>query len=132
MAEKDLQVQEKQELATQAESTRNLPTFVPPVDIYESDDALHVLADMPGVGRESISIDLHDNQLTIHGTVTLEGETERMLLQEYAMGDYHREFSLGRIVDQSKIEASLKDGVLMLTLPKAEVAKPRKIEVKTS
>jgi HSP20 family protein len=132
MAEKDLQVQEKQELQTPAESTRNLPTYIPLVDIYESSEALVLLADMPGVERENISIDVRDNQLTIQGAVTLEEENERQLLREYGVGDFYRQFSLGRSIDQTKIEASMKDGVLMVKLPKADVAKPRKIEVKTS
>lgn len=132
MTEKDLQVQEKQEITAKAESTRSLPTFVPPVDIYESEDALYVLADMPGVEREGVTIDVRENQLILHGAVAAQGEEECALLQEYAVGDYHREFTLGRIIDQGKIEASLKDGVLTLTLPKADIAKPRKIEIKTS
>lgn len=132
MADKDLQVQEKQELKTQGESTRNLPTYIPLVDIYESAEALVLLADMPGVDRENISIDVRDNQLTIQGTVIIEGENERPLLREYGVGDFYRQFSLGKSIDQSKIEASMKDGVLMVKLPKADVAKPRKIEVKTA
>ncbi len=87
---------------------------------------------MPGVGPENVAIDVHDNHLTLRGTVTTEGEKERVLLQEYGVGDYFREFTLGRLIDQSKIEASMKHGVLTLTLPKAEAIKPRKISVKTS
>jgi HSP20 family protein len=130
MVEKDLQVQEKQEVQTEAESTRNLPVYVASVDIYESDDALTLVADMPGVTTENVDIDLKDNQLTLRGTVELEGEEERVLLKEYGVGDYYRQFTLGKSIDQSKIEASIRDGVLTLTLPKVEVAKPRKINVK--
>ena len=131
MEEKELQAQEKQELQTQAESTRNVPIYIPPVDICESADALTVIADMPGVSPDSVDIDLKENQLTIRGTVTLEGDGEHVLLREYGIGDYYRQFALGKEIDQSKIEASMKDGVLTLTLPKVEVAKPRKISVKT-
>lgn len=131
MAEKDMQVRDKQELQTQAESTRSAPVYVPLVDIYETEDSLVVLADMPGVAPENVDIDLKDDLLTIRGTVTPEGQAERMLLREYGVGDYYRQFTIGRIVDQSKIEAVMKDGVLKLTLPKVDAAKPRKITVKT-
>jgi HSP20 family protein len=131
MAEKDLQAKEKVELQTTAESTRDVPSYIPAVDIYESAEALTLVADMPGVGPENLVIDVHDNLLTIRGTVTPEGDKERMLLQEYGVGDYSREFTLGRTIDQSKIEAGMKNGVLTLTLPKAEAIKPRKITVKT-
>lgn len=132
MTEKDLQAKEKVELQTSAESTRDVPSYIPAVDIFESPEALTLVADMPGVGPEGVSIDVHDNLLTLRGTVKMEGEKERILLQEYGVGDYFREFTLGRAIDQSKIEASMKHGVLTLTLPKAEAIKPRKITVKTS
>ena len=131
MADKDLQAREKMEVQTQAESTSDMPVYIPSVDIYESADALTVVADLPGVSPENVSIDVRENQLTLRGTVAMEGEKERMLLQEYGVGDYFRQFSLGRAIDQSKIEAQMKDGVLMLTLPKAEAIKPRKITVKS-
>lgn len=131
MTEKDLQARGKVEVKTEAESTRNVPVYVPSVDIYESADALTLVADMPGVPPENVTINVHDNQLTVRGTVTIEGEKEHMLLQEYGVGDYSRQFTLGRTIDQTKIEASMKDGVLVLTLPKAEAIKPRKISVKT-
>ncbi|ROQ89567.1 Hsp20/alpha crystallin family protein [Desulfosoma caldarium] len=130
MADKDLQVREKQEVQTQAETTRNIPVYIPAVDIYETQDALKLVADMPGVSPENVDIDLRDDQLTIRGTVTLEGEGETMLLREYGVGDYFRQFTLGRVIDQSKIEAAMKNGVLTLTLPKVDKAKPRKVEVK--
>ena len=131
MTQKDLQVQDKQELRAEGESTRNVPVYLPAVDIFESDDALTLIADMPGVAPEEVCIDLKDNQLTIHGAATVYGEGEQSLLREYGVGDYQRQFTLGKMVDQSKIEALMKDGVLTVTLPKADVAKPRKIAVKT-
>ncbi len=132
MTEKELQVREKQEVKAGAESTRNVPVYVPPVDIYESKDAIVILADMPGVAPEGVDVDLRDNQLTLTGKVKFEENKERMLLQEYGVGDFYRQFTLSSRIDQGKIEASMKDGVLVLTLPKAEVAKPKKITVKTS
>lgn len=132
MAEKDIQVREKKEVQTQAETTRNIPVYIPAVDIYETEEALTLVADMPGVSPENVDIDIRDDQLTIRGTVTLEGEGESVLLREYGVGDYYRQFTLGRIIDQSKIEAAMKDGVLTLTLPKVDKAKPRKVVVKTN
>jgi HSP20 family protein len=108
-----------------------VPVFVPAVDIYESQDAITLLADMPGVPHDKLDIDLKDDQLSIRGTVTEEGsEGETVLLREYSVGDYYRDFTLGKMIDQSRIEASMKDGVLKLTLPKAEAAKPKKIDIK--
>lgn len=130
MADKDLQAREKVEVKTEAESTRNVPIYVPAVDIYESQDALVVVADMPGVGPENVTIDVHDNTLTIRGTVTLEETKERIHVREYGVGDYSRQFTLGRVIDQSKIEAGMKNGVLTVTLPKSDISKPRKIAVK--
>lgn len=130
MAASEMQAREKVELQTQAEGTRDVPVYIPAVDIYESEDALTLLADMPGVGPDSVTIDIRENQLTIRGNVTPEETKERFLLQEYGVGDYYRQFTLGRAIDQSKIEASMKDGVLMLKLPKAEAIKPRQIAVK--
>jgi HSP20 family protein len=132
MTENELTAKEKMEAQTEGESTRNLPVYIPSVDIYETEDALVVLADMPGVSSESVSIDVRESQLTLRGTVTPEGENERALLKEYGVGDYYRQFTLGRTIDQTKIEAVMKDGVLTLTLPKAETVKPRKIQVKSS
>ena len=131
MAEKEMQAREKMEMKSPAEGTRAVPVYIPAVDIYESEDALVLVADMPGVGSDNVSIDIRDNQLTLRGTIQLEpGDKERLLLQEYGVGDYFREFALGRTIDQAKIEAAMKDGVLTLTLPKADIVKPRKITVK--
>jgi HSP20 family protein len=132
MADKDLQVQEKQELQTQSESTRNVPMFVPNVDIYESTNDLTLLADMPGVPIENVDIDLNDDQLTIIGRAESVEQSGAVLLREYSVGDYYRQFTLSNVIDREKIQASMKDGVLKIVLPKAEAAKPRKISVKTS
>lgn len=131
MVEEELQTREKVEHKAEGESTRDLPMFIPAADIFESRDSLRIVADMPGVSAENVSIDVHDNQLTIRGMVTLPDEKETPLAREYGVGDYYRQFTLGRAIDQSKIEASIKDGVLTLTLPKADISKPRKISVTT-
>jgi HSP20 family protein len=132
MSEKELPVREKQELKSGAEGTRNVPVYIPAVDIYESENEIVLLADMPGVAPGDVDVDLRDNQLTLLGKVSLEERQERVLLQEYGVGDFYRQFTLSSRIDQGKIEASMKDGVLTLTLPKAEVAKPKKVVVKAS
>lgn len=129
MAEKELQVQEKKELQTESEHTRDVPVFVPTVDIYESEGEITLLADMPGVPPDSAEIDLNDNVLTIKGTAAKHENGGRALLHEYAVGDYYRQFTLSEAIDRSKIAATMKDGVLKVVLPKAEAAKPRKIAV---
>ena len=128
---KELERHTKQEL-TGAETTRPGRTFSPTVDIFESDDAITVLADMPGVRADGLSIDLREDVLTIDGRVAddLGGKGERLLVREYATGGYRREFRLTNLIDRDRIDASLRDGVLRLTLPKAEAARPRRIEVR--
>jgi HSP20 family protein len=131
MTEKELQLRGKQEL-TGKEHTRPGPVFVPSVDIFETEQEITLLADMPGVASDRVSIDLNDDQLTITGEVeTQAAENERVLLREYETGRFQRSFTVSDRIDQGKITASMSDGVLRLVLPKAEKAKPRKIEVKT-
>lgn len=127
----EIRVKEKQEVQRAAESTRNMPVYIPDVDIYETGEALVVVADIPGASPENVDIDLRDDTLTIRATVDVYGQNERPIITEYEPGDYYRQFALGRLIDQSKIEASMKDGVLTLILPKVEKAKPRKIAIKT-
>jgi HSP20 family molecular chaperone IbpA len=102
----------------------------PPVDIYETDDALVVVADLPGVAKAGVDIRVDSDILSIHGKpdYSIPGEELR---HEFELLDFRREFQLGQQIDREKIEAQLKNGVLTLTLPKAEQAKPRKITVKT-
>lgn len=126
----DIQVREKQEL-TNEEGTREGPYFKPAVDIYETDDALTVKADVPGARPEDFDIDLREDVLTIQATT---GDVEsrwNRVYEEYRTGNFMRQFRLGQNIDQKEISASIENGVLNLTLPKAERAKPRKIEVKT-
>ena len=131
MSDKEIQVRNKRELESEAERTKPGPVFVPAVDIFESEAAITLLADIPGVSSENVSIDLHENQLTLSGEVEpLISEKEGYLLQEFETGTFHRQFTLSDRIDQKAITATVKDGVLRLVLPKAEKAKPRKIEVK--
>jgi HSP20 family protein len=129
---KNLQVKPKKELTSAAEQTRPGLIFTPNVDIFETDHDITLLADMPGVSSDSLTIDLRKNILTLTGEVTpFEGADEEDIMIEYETGKYHRQFTLSSVIDQRKINAKLTDGVLRLTLPKVEEATPRKIEVKT-
>jgi len=113
-----------------AEETRGGITFVPDVDIYETDEELVVMADMPGVAKDSVDINLEEDQLLISGqTAPVMGEGESQVVAEFQSGRYARRFALSNVIDQSGIKAQLSDGVLKVTLPKVKQAKPRKIEV---
>lgn len=131
MAEsKELQVKTKQEVAAPAEQTKPGIVFTPEVDIFEDERHLTLLADMPGVATEDVKIDLNDNVLSIAGEVKpFEGGDETDVLIEFEIGRYYRQFTLSEAIDQNRIEARLEDGVLRLTLPKAEKAIPRRITV---
>ena len=127
---KELKVKEKQEVTTSAEQTKPGLVFTPAVDIFENDTEIVLLADMPGVKAQDLNIDLRDDTLTLDGGVeALEASGEESVLMEYEVGKYFRKFSLSEVIDQEKIDAQLKDGVLRLTLPKVEKATPRTIAV---
>jgi HSP20 family protein len=115
------------------EPVRNRVTYRPPVDIVERSEELLVHVNMPGADPQSIDIQFEDGSLTIHASVPERQANETSyLLHEYGVGDYHRVFQVGEVIDPSKISAEYKDGVLTLHLPKAESAKPRKIEVQVN
>jgi len=127
----EIKVKEKQELAAPAEQTRPGLVFTPDVDIFESEKEITLLADMPGVKAENLTIDLRDNTLTLVGDIEpFEGPEEEDILVEYEVGKYYRQFNLSEVIDQERIDANLRDGVLRLRLPKVEKATPRKIEVR--
>jgi len=128
----DIQKSEKSGVPAIPEQTRSGPVYTPAVDIFENDQAITVLADMPGVKSDALKIDLRENVLTLSGAVTPpEGENEVQVLREYYSGNFFRQFTLAESIDQAKIDARLKDGVLRLELPKVERARPRQITVKT-
>lgn len=127
---KALRAREKREVMPAAEHTKPGPTFTPAVDIFETDTALTLLADMPGVKAKDLDIDLRDDVLTLTGEVEPpEGSDEVDVLREFITGKYFRQFTLSEAIDQSKIEGGLEDGILRLTLAKVEKATPRKITV---
>jgi HSP20 family molecular chaperone IbpA len=106
-------------------------TLTPPVDIYETPDGLVVLADLPGVSKEGLDVRVENDILTIRGTSS-DGLPGEPIYREFELANYFRQFELSEKVDQNKITAELKHGVLTLKLPKAEEAKPKKIEVKVN
>jgi len=129
-AGKELKVKEKQEAAVPAEQTRPGAVFSPSVDIFETEQQIVLLADLPGVSPDQLNIDLRDDILTLTGNVDRqESGEEKALMVEYQTGQYYRQFTLSNVIDQGRIDAQLKDGVLRLTLPKVEKATPRTITV---
>jgi len=113
-------------------STRNQERYVaPPVDIYETREGLVVLADLPGVAKEALDVRVDNNMLTIRGHAR-HGVPGEMTYREYELVNFFRQFELSDTVDQGRITADLKCGVLTLHLPKAEEAKPRQIEVRVA
>ena len=133
---KDLQVQdiEKQEIAdVDAERTRDRKAYVPRADIYETKDAIIVVTDMPGVDESSVDIVLEKSILSVDGYVKpAEVEGYSLAYAEYGVGDYQRRFTLPDEIDRDNIEATAKDGILRLILPKSDVAKTKKIAVQAA
>lgn len=130
-ARQELQVQRKREQEKKEETTIPARIFLPNADIYETQDALTVVLEMPGVGKDHLSVRVEDGVLNVEGRLDLSKyQGLRPLYIEYNIGHYSRSFQLSSKIDQNRIEAGLKDGVLSLTLPKAEEAKPRTIDVK--
>ncbi|MBN2515495.1 MAG: Hsp20/alpha crystallin family protein [Deltaproteobacteria bacterium] len=128
---KDLEVR-KEQSPLQAESTRARQVFIPRTDIIEKSDSIVLVADMPGVDERNIDIILEKGVLTIYGAVDAAYHQDyRVAYAEYGIGDYRRSFRVTDEIDQDKIEATVKNGVLRLILPKAEQEKPKKITVKT-
>lgn len=114
------------------EQTRPGEVYSPATDIFETDESITVLADMPGVKADALQIDLRDNVLTLTGRVApQESNYESELLREFQTGTFYRQFTLSERIDQARIDAKLTDGVLRLELPKVERAKPRQIQVRT-
>jgi HSP20 family protein len=130
MSPQELQVREKRELERKQESTAPARTFVPTADIFETEPALTLVLEMPGVDKNNVDISIEYNILTVHGRLDFANyEGLQPVYTEYNVGHYRRSFSLSNKVDQGKISAEMTDGVLTLVLPKAEEAKPRRISI---
>lgn len=103
--------------------------MVPPVDIYEDQEAVTLYADLPGVGKNNLHLQIDKDTLQIYGKVPLDcGDAEKRY-SEFSFKDYYRAFTIGEEIDREKIAASMNNGVLKLVLPKAERVKPRKIDI---
>jgi len=128
---KELQKKEAQS-SVETERMRSRRVYVPKVDIYEAKDAIVLVADMPGVSEKSVDITLEKNVLTIAGSAEPETYKEHSITySEYDTGDYERAFTISDEVDRNKITASVKQGVVRVTLPKSEPVKAKKIAIKT-
>ena len=126
----ELQVQQKREVDKKTEGTTPGRAFVPVTDIFETPEALTVVLEMPGVDRNSIEANVEDDVVTIEGRIDFaKYEGMHPLYTEYNVGNYARSFEISNKIDQSKISAQMKDGVVTIVLPKAQQAKPRKIQV---
>ncbi len=112
-------------------SGTGLSSWTPAVDIHETDDGFIIKAELPGVSKDDISIDVHQNTLTLRGQRTHESavKNERYHRVERAYGTFQRSFVLPAMVDHDKVQATYKDGVLELHLPKSEAAKPKRISI---
>jgi len=125
---------QKQEIVEkdEVERTRDVRMYVPRVDIYETEDAIHLIADIPGADENSIDITLEKNILTIDAEVKAERPSDYSLMYaEYGVGSFRRKFTLSNEIDQEKIDAEVKNGVLKLVMPKAKKVS-QKILVKPS
>ncbi len=128
---KEMEVQEQELVQEDNERTRECRCFVPWTDIYETDDGIMVAMDMPGINENAIEITLEKNILNVKGFAQIDEVGDYSLAAtEYEIGDYERSFRVSDAVAKDKIEALYKNGVLRLTLPKAEQSKARKIAVK--
>ena len=130
---KAIEVKEKEAIKKEdGEPTREGVYYTPAVDIFETEEAITLLAELPGVSKEALDIDVEDRQLTITAGVKEDEAGLQPLYTEYGIGGFTRSFRLGDTIDQGRISATLTDGVLTLVLPKAERLKPRKIEIATA
>jgi len=126
----ELQVQQKREVEKKTEGTIPARVFVPVTDIFETPEALTVVLEMPGVDRNSIEANVENDIVTIEGRIDFtKYEGMQPVYTEYNVGHYARSFQISNKIDQGKISAEMKDGVVTLVLPKAEQAKARRIKV---
>ncbi len=130
MVEQDLEVREKRELEAGREQTIPGKYFVPATDIYETEDKLMVVMEMPGVEKKNVNIQLEKNELTVEGHIDSEKYAQiHPVYTEYNIGHFSRSFRLSSEIDQERIEAKVADGVLALYLPKLQEATPRRIKI---
>lgn len=133
MATKNIEVQkETQATPERAEPTRDQPVYIPATDIYETAKDILVVADMPGVDDRHVEVKLENNVLEISGhTAPDEIQGHEVLYRGYVAGDYQRSFAISDGVNRDGIKAQIKDGVMRITLPKAERLQAKTIKVET-
>ena len=130
VSKQELQVQQKREVEKKEEETVPARVFLPAADIYETPNELKVILEMPGVDKSNVDVRVEDGVLTVEGRLDFSKYRElQPLYTEYNIGHYSRSFRLSTKIDQSKIGAEMKDGVLSLALPKVAEAKPLTIQV---
>ena len=111
------------------EGTRGGLHFVPHVDILETESDLWLYADLPGVRPDDVELHYEKGELMLHARLQKRSPSSELMLREYEEGDFHRVFSVHESIDSSRIEATCKNGVLTLRLPKREAVRPRQIKV---
>jgi HSP20 family protein len=128
--QQELQVQQKREVESKQEATIPARVFVPATDIFETDEALTVILEMPGIDKDKVDVKVENDVLKIEGWIDFSRyEGLQPVYTEYNIGNYARSFQLSSKIDQDRISAELRDGVMTLVLPKSERAKTRKIAV---
>ena len=131
MAEPNVQPQKDRAEAMTPERTRAGASFLPRMDVYEDDNELILYADMPGIRPEDVDLRYEQGELVLHGRLRPRQRQGQYLLREYDEGDYYRVFQIHESVDNNRIEAACKNGVLTIHLPKTKPARPRQIAVRS-
>ena len=129
----DVNIKKAEGPAQAVEPTRTARVYTPEVDIVETADSIVLTADMPGVDEKSVEVTMENDVLRVEGHATADvPQGFRLAAAEYGVGDYRREFTVSSEIDRDKIRASVRNGVLRLTLPKAEPARKRKIAIEAA
>jgi HSP20 family molecular chaperone IbpA len=130
MTSHDLQVPEKKELDSKVEKTEDSRTYVPLTDIHETENALFITTEIPGVSKENLDIHLEKDVLTLTGKIDFSNyENFKPIYTEFRVGNYSRSFTLSSKIDKAGISAKIEDGVLTLHLPKVKDKAPIKIAI---
>ena len=126
----EIEVQNKKEVAAAEEATRSARYYVPSTDIHETDEALAISMEVPGVLKDGVEVTLEKDVLKVVGQVDSSNyEDLEPIYAEYEVGHFQRSFSLSNKIDQGAISARVENGVLQLVLPKTKEAAPRRISV---
>jgi len=128
----ELEKREKQEVGTTAaeQLANSGPAYSPDVDIYVSDDEALFVVELPGVNKGDVTIEVDETESLVIRGKTSQKEPDNAVLRQYRVGDYYRAFQLSDEYDKEKISAKLENGLLEVTIPKKEEAKPKRIEIK--